>query len=139
MGVSSLADLQALAALGPIGVEGAVVGKALYAGAFTLTEALAAVSSAPLPDPQLELVAVGGASGAAHRPRRCHRPATLLKRAVTTQACLRRPSLVALRPGRGASSHAVFVFRGRSAGPASAMRVWREASDEAVVAAFDLT
>jgi phosphoribosylanthranilate isomerase len=43
-GVSSLADLAALAALAPIGVEGAIVGKALYAGAFTLPEALAAVA-----------------------------------------------------------------------------------------------
>jgi phosphoribosylanthranilate isomerase len=43
-GVSSLADLRALAALEPLGVEGAVVGKALYAGAFTLPEALDAVS-----------------------------------------------------------------------------------------------
>jgi len=41
-GVSSLDDLRALAALVPIGVEGAIVGKALYAGAFTLPEALAA-------------------------------------------------------------------------------------------------
>ncbi|SDP30930.1 1-(5-phosphoribosyl)-5-[(5-phosphoribosylamino)methylideneamino] imidazole-4-carboxamide isomerase [Nakamurella panacisegetis] len=43
-GVSSLADLVALAALAPIGVEGSIVGKALYAGAFTLPEALAAVA-----------------------------------------------------------------------------------------------
>jgi phosphoribosylanthranilate isomerase len=43
-GVSSLADLEAIAALVPIGVEGAIVGKALYAGAFTLQEALATVS-----------------------------------------------------------------------------------------------
>ncbi|HEX3961063.1 MAG TPA: bifunctional 1-(5-phosphoribosyl)-5-((5-phosphoribosylamino)methylideneamino)imidazole-4-carboxamide isomerase/phosphoribosylanthranilate isomerase PriA [Trebonia sp.] len=43
-GVSSLDDLRALAGLVPIGVEGAIVGKALYAGAFTLEEALAAVS-----------------------------------------------------------------------------------------------
>lgn len=43
-GVSSLDDLRALAELGPLGVEGAIVGKALYAGAFTLPEALAAVS-----------------------------------------------------------------------------------------------
>lgn len=40
-GVSSLEDLQALRALVPLGVEGAIVGKALYAGAFTLTAALA--------------------------------------------------------------------------------------------------
>jgi phosphoribosylformimino-5-aminoimidazole carboxamide ribonucleotide (ProFAR) isomerase len=39
-GVSSLQDLIALRALTPMGVEGAIVGKALYAGAFTLPEAL---------------------------------------------------------------------------------------------------
>ncbi|MDT4972631.1 MAG: phosphoribosyl isomerase, partial [Pseudonocardiales bacterium] len=44
-GVSSLADLRAIAALTDQGVEGAIVGKALYAGAFTLPEALAAVAS----------------------------------------------------------------------------------------------
>ncbi|AJE86222.1 MULTISPECIES: bifunctional 1-(5-phosphoribosyl)-5-((5-phosphoribosylamino)methylideneamino)imidazole-4-carboxamide isomerase/phosphoribosylanthranilate isomerase PriA [Streptomyces] len=43
-GVSSLADLKALAALVPQGVEGAIVGKALYAKAFTLEEALEAVA-----------------------------------------------------------------------------------------------
>lgn len=43
-GVSSLEDLRALTTLVPQGVEGAIVGKALYAGAFTLEEALAAVS-----------------------------------------------------------------------------------------------
>jgi 1-(5-phosphoribosyl)-5-[(5-phosphoribosylamino)methylideneamino] imidazole-4-carboxamide isomerase/N-(5'phosphoribosyl)anthranilate isomerase len=43
-GVSSLDDLRALAELVPIGVEGAIVGKALYAGAFTLADALAAVA-----------------------------------------------------------------------------------------------
>ena len=42
-GVASLEDLRALAALAPQGVEGAIVGKALYAGAFTLAEALAVV------------------------------------------------------------------------------------------------
>jgi 1-(5-phosphoribosyl)-5-[(5-phosphoribosylamino)methylideneamino] imidazole-4-carboxamide isomerase/N-(5'phosphoribosyl)anthranilate isomerase len=42
-GVSSLADLRAIAGLTDLGVEGAIVGKALYAGAFTLPEALAAV------------------------------------------------------------------------------------------------
>ncbi|MGW6132308.1 bifunctional 1-(5-phosphoribosyl)-5-((5-phosphoribosylamino)methylideneamino)imidazole-4-carboxamide isomerase/phosphoribosylanthranilate isomerase PriA [Cellulomonas sp. NPDC055163] len=39
-GISSLADLEALRALVPVGVEGAIVGKALYARAFTLPEAL---------------------------------------------------------------------------------------------------
>lgn len=43
-GVSSLADLRTLAGLHGIGVEGAIVGKALYAQAFTLPEALAAVA-----------------------------------------------------------------------------------------------
>ncbi|MBP2702302.1 bifunctional 1-(5-phosphoribosyl)-5-((5-phosphoribosylamino)methylideneamino)imidazole-4-carboxamide isomerase/phosphoribosylanthranilate isomerase PriA [Microbispora sp. RL4-1S] len=43
-GVSSLDDLRALATLVPEGVEGAIVGKALYAQAFTLQEALTAVS-----------------------------------------------------------------------------------------------
>ncbi len=42
-GVSTLDDLRALASLAPIGVEGAIVGKALYAGQFTLADALAAV------------------------------------------------------------------------------------------------
>ena len=45
-GVSSLDDLRALAGLTGLGVEGAIVGKALYAGAFTLPEALAAVATA---------------------------------------------------------------------------------------------
>jgi phosphoribosyl isomerase A len=43
-GVSSLEDLIAIRALTAIGVEGAIVGKALYAGAFTLTQALEATS-----------------------------------------------------------------------------------------------
>ncbi|HEX5493166.1 MAG TPA: bifunctional 1-(5-phosphoribosyl)-5-((5-phosphoribosylamino)methylideneamino)imidazole-4-carboxamide isomerase/phosphoribosylanthranilate isomerase PriA [Mycobacteriales bacterium] len=45
-GVSSLADLRALATLVGDGVEGVIVGKALYAGAFTLPEALAVVTPA---------------------------------------------------------------------------------------------
>ncbi|CAN2236848.1 bifunctional 1-(5-phosphoribosyl)-5-((5-phosphoribosylamino)methylideneamino)imidazole-4-carboxamide isomerase/phosphoribosylanthranilate isomerase PriA [Candidatus Planktophila dulcis] len=39
-GISSLEDIAALVALNNSGVEGAIVGKALYAGAFTLQEAL---------------------------------------------------------------------------------------------------
>ena len=42
-GVSSLADIRAIASLRKIGVDGAIIGKALYAGAFTLEQALAAV------------------------------------------------------------------------------------------------
>ena len=42
-GVSSLDDLRTLAALADVGVEGAIVGTALYVGAFTLPEALAAI------------------------------------------------------------------------------------------------
>ena len=43
-GVSSLDDLRAIASLVPLGVEGAIIGTALYQGAFTLEEALAEVS-----------------------------------------------------------------------------------------------
>lgn len=39
-GISSLEDIKALCALSHVGVEGAIVGKALYAGAFTLEQAL---------------------------------------------------------------------------------------------------
>jgi len=42
-GVSSLDDLRAIATLTESGVEGAIVGKALYAGRFTLPQALTAV------------------------------------------------------------------------------------------------
>jgi len=44
-GVSSLADLVAIAGLVPAGVEGAIVGKALYARAFSLEDALSAVAA----------------------------------------------------------------------------------------------
>ncbi len=43
-GVSEVADLLALAGLAADGVEGSIIGKALYAGRFTLPEALAAVA-----------------------------------------------------------------------------------------------
>jgi phosphoribosyl isomerase A len=43
-GVSSLDDLRAIAGLVPLGVEGSIVGKALYEQKFTLEEALEAVS-----------------------------------------------------------------------------------------------
>jgi 1-(5-phosphoribosyl)-5-[(5-phosphoribosylamino)methylideneamino] imidazole-4-carboxamide isomerase/N-(5'phosphoribosyl)anthranilate isomerase len=43
-GVAALDDLRAIAELAPLGVEGVIVGKALYAGAFTLQQALEAVS-----------------------------------------------------------------------------------------------
>ena len=39
-GISSIADIQALKNLVELGVEGAIMGKALYAGAFTLQDAL---------------------------------------------------------------------------------------------------
>jgi tRNA-dihydrouridine synthase len=50
-GVSSLDDLRALMPLAARGLEGVIVGKALYAGRFTVAEALAT------------LAAVGGGSG----------------------------------------------------------------------------
>jgi phosphoribosylanthranilate isomerase len=40
-GVTELADLEALAGLVDEGVEGAIIGTALYEGRFTLEEALA--------------------------------------------------------------------------------------------------
>jgi phosphoribosyl isomerase A len=43
-GVSSLDDLRAITGLASLGVEGAIIGKALYAGAFTLAEALEVVT-----------------------------------------------------------------------------------------------
>lgn len=39
-GVATLDDIAALRSLVPLGLEGAIVGKALYAGAFTLAEAI---------------------------------------------------------------------------------------------------
>ena len=42
-GVSALDDLRAIASLLPIGVDSAIVGKALYAGRFTLSDALRVV------------------------------------------------------------------------------------------------
>ena len=45
-GVSTLDDLRALAELEPLGVEGVITGKALYAGAFTVAEALAVLRGA---------------------------------------------------------------------------------------------
>ncbi|HEY0261315.1 MAG TPA: bifunctional 1-(5-phosphoribosyl)-5-((5-phosphoribosylamino)methylideneamino)imidazole-4-carboxamide isomerase/phosphoribosylanthranilate isomerase PriA [Lacisediminihabitans sp.] len=44
-GISSLADIADLRALVPYGVDAAIVGKALYAGAFTLAEALEVAGS----------------------------------------------------------------------------------------------
>ena len=45
-GVSTLDDLRALAPLERDGVEGVITGKALYAGAFTVAEALAVLAAA---------------------------------------------------------------------------------------------
>ena len=44
-GISSLADVIALRALVGEGLEGAIIGKALYSGAFTLPEALQAAGA----------------------------------------------------------------------------------------------
>ena len=44
-GISNLSDIADLAALTSIGIEAAIVGKALYAGAFTLQEALKIAST----------------------------------------------------------------------------------------------
>ncbi len=49
-GVSSLTDLLALLALEPLGVTGAIVGKAIYTGDVSLTEAVQAVGNGRLQD-----------------------------------------------------------------------------------------
>jgi 1-(5-phosphoribosyl)-5-[(5-phosphoribosylamino)methylideneamino] imidazole-4-carboxamide isomerase/N-(5'phosphoribosyl)anthranilate isomerase len=46
-GVSTLDDLRELATLEPVGVEGVIAGKSLYAGAFTVREALDVLESGP--------------------------------------------------------------------------------------------
>ncbi|MBX6370972.1 MAG: bifunctional 1-(5-phosphoribosyl)-5-((5-phosphoribosylamino)methylideneamino)imidazole-4-carboxamide isomerase/phosphoribosylanthranilate isomerase PriA [Acidothermus sp.] len=43
-GIASLDDVRAVASLVPLGVEGLIIGKALYAGSFTVREALAAAA-----------------------------------------------------------------------------------------------
>jgi phosphoribosylanthranilate isomerase len=43
-GISTVEDLLTLAGLTSVGVEGAIIGTALYTGAFTLEDALAAVA-----------------------------------------------------------------------------------------------
>jgi phosphoribosylformimino-5-aminoimidazole carboxamide ribotide isomerase len=50
-GVGSVTDLLALLALEPLGVQGVIVGRALYDGSVDLGEALQAVGSARLQDP----------------------------------------------------------------------------------------
>lgn len=47
-GVATLDDLRDLRQLVPIGIEGAIIGKALYAGAFTLTDALVVATGASM-------------------------------------------------------------------------------------------
>ena len=49
-GITELTDLEALAGLVPDGVEGAIIGTALYEGRFTLQEALALVSTSSTDD-----------------------------------------------------------------------------------------
>ena len=44
-GIASLENLHKLAEMGPLGIEGAIVGRALYDGAFSLAEALVAVEA----------------------------------------------------------------------------------------------
>jgi phosphoribosyl isomerase A len=50
-GITGLADLAALQALVPEGVEGAIIGTALYEGRFTLEDALAVTGSRGTPPP----------------------------------------------------------------------------------------
>jgi phosphoribosylformimino-5-aminoimidazole carboxamide ribotide isomerase len=50
-GVTTLADVQAVAALGPLGVEGLIIGRALYEGTVELAEALGATRAGNLRAP----------------------------------------------------------------------------------------
>ena len=50
-GVGCMADLLALLALEPLGVEGVIVGRALYDGRIELKEALQGVGDGRLQDP----------------------------------------------------------------------------------------
>jgi phosphoribosylformimino-5-aminoimidazole carboxamide ribotide isomerase len=50
-GVGDLADLLSLLSLAPLGVEGVIVGRALYDGRVELAEALAAIGPERLQDP----------------------------------------------------------------------------------------
>ena len=63
---SVCADIAALRALVPLGVEGAIVGKALYAGAFTLAEALD-VAAAPLISTTLDVDVLASAQPGVRR------------------------------------------------------------------------
>jgi phosphoribosylformimino-5-aminoimidazole carboxamide ribonucleotide (ProFAR) isomerase len=63
-GVAGLDDLRTLAALEPEGLEGVIVGKALYAGRLTVAEALAALAAAA-PGGASAGTATGGEPGAA--------------------------------------------------------------------------
>ena len=49
-GIASLEDIAALAALVPQGIDSAIIGKALYSGAFTLQQALAVADGARVED-----------------------------------------------------------------------------------------
>jgi phosphoribosylformimino-5-aminoimidazole carboxamide ribotide isomerase len=51
-GVGSLDDLRALTAIAPAGIEGVIVGRALYERAFTLPEAAQILSEAEQPGPE---------------------------------------------------------------------------------------
>ena len=74
-GVSTLDDLRALATLEPVGVEGVIAGKALYAGAFTVREALDA----------LEASFQASTAAPARRPGSRAGPPTASRQASTTR------------------------------------------------------
>jgi hypothetical protein len=63
-GVAGPDDLRTLAALEPEGLEGVIVGKALYAGRLTVADALAALAAAA-PGGASAGTATGGEPGAA--------------------------------------------------------------------------
>ena len=53
-GIGSVADLLSLLPLEPLGVQGVIVGRALYDGTVVLKEALEAIGPARLQDPSAD-------------------------------------------------------------------------------------
>ena len=111
-GVSSLDDLRVLAGLTGLGVEGAIVGKALYAGAFTLARGAGSRSAAGLSGDGLAVRVIpvpgrrrrpGGQGRQLHRPARCRRPGGAgppLRRRGRRRADLPRHHRLLGRPAR---------------------------------------
>ena len=129
-GIPSLDDIAALRELVPHGLEGAIVGKALYAGAFTLAEALdvaGATDPADRTRGDSAGVPVGGrgfertrhaGDDGSRRPERCSRRSAAFRarrarrQAEVVDACATRALLIPLvaeRATRASAPHGLLV------------------------------